>query len=69
MSRSQQKRMPTRPAVASESLAKLYRLYGANTITTDVFGRRAALPSEIAQQLKRRSNAAGPTGGQTSRSR
>jgi len=61
--------MPTRPAVASESLAKLYRLYGANSITTDVFGRRAALPSEIAQQLKRRTNTAGSIGGQSSRPR
>ncbi len=53
MSRMPQKRITQAPAGSSESLAKLYRLYDRNQIKTDAFGRRPALPSEIAQQLKR----------------
>lgn len=53
MSRMPQKRVNQAPAASSESLAKLYRLYDRNQIKTDVFGRRPALPSEIAQQVKR----------------
>jgi hypothetical protein len=48
-----QKRVAQAPAATSESLAKLYRLYDRNQISRDAFGRRPALPSEIAQQLKR----------------
>ena len=55
MSRFPQKRVAQAPAAASESLAKLYRLYDRNQIKTDAFGRRPALPSEIAQQVKRHS--------------
>ena len=55
MSRMPQKRVAQAPAASSESLAKLYRLYDRNQLKTDVFGRRPALPSEIAQQVKRHS--------------
>jgi hypothetical protein len=37
---------------STEFLAKLQRIHGHNSISTDVFGRRQALPSEVARQLK-----------------
>ncbi len=37
---------------SSEFLTKLQRIHGHNSITPDVFGRRQALPSEVARQLK-----------------
>lgn len=40
-------------SASQEVLAKLGRLY-KNTIQYDVFGRRAALPSEVARVLARR---------------
>jgi hypothetical protein len=36
----------------NELLAKLQRIHGHNTISSDHFGRRQALPSEVARQLK-----------------
>lgn len=50
--------MAAKPAKAptakrTTTLAKLRRLYGHQHIQYDVFGRRLALPSEIAAQLRK----------------
>jgi hypothetical protein len=42
------------PRDCSESLAKLYKLYGKGGVAADRFGRRRALPSEISRQLSAR---------------
>lgn len=36
----------------TEFLTKLQRIHGANSISRDPFGRRQALPSEVARQLR-----------------
>ena len=53
-------KQPKRPAVkASGTLTKLRRLYGRQQLQNDVFGRRIALPSEIANQLRKSKPAVG----------
>lgn len=37
---------------SSEFLSKLQRIHGHHSVSSDVFGRRQALPSEVARQLK-----------------
>lgn len=39
-------------AKAAPTLAKLSQIYGRQPLRRDVYGRRAALPSEVANQLK-----------------
>lgn len=50
MARKRSKRLPTQ---ANDTLAKLHKLYRQQPqLQYDKFGRRTALPSEIADQLK-----------------
>ena len=47
------KRTKPLPPQANDTLSKLYKLYGQQSqIQYDKFGRRKALPSEIASLLK-----------------
>lgn len=41
------------------TLAKLRRLYGRQPIQHDLFGRRMAMPSEVAAQLRKNKPAGG----------
>jgi hypothetical protein len=47
-----QKRSKPSSATAGATLANLRKLYGHHQLQTNVFGRRSALPSEIANQLR-----------------
>jgi hypothetical protein len=52
---------PTKAPTAktTTTLAKLRRLYGHQYIQYDVFGRRLALPSEVAAQVRKNKPAGG----------
>lgn len=49
----------TQTVKPTSTLAKLRRLYGRQQIQYDVFGRRLALPSEVAAQLGKNKPAGG----------
>jgi hypothetical protein len=46
------KRSQSSPAASNETLAKLWQIYNKQQLRRNVLGRRAAMPSEIAAQIR-----------------